>query len=126
MCARKLSLRSLTATGALLVSVTFPGCSSPADSESVAAQAPPAAQSQQPAQQKGGQDVYGPYEVVANWLQRLPDESKATAEGLHRVLAVGLFGQACVVKPGWPITIEAACPLVKPVPFRNSRTLLSL
>ena len=56
--------------GGLLVAVTLGGSSAPESAvvPVAAAQAPAAS-----AKQKGGQDMYGPYEVVENWLQPLPD-----------------------------------------------------
>jgi len=57
---RTLSLISLAAVAALLALVVFMGSTDP-----VAA----AAQ-----QQKGGQDMYGPYRVIENWLQPFPDD----------------------------------------------------
>ena len=58
--------------GGFLALVTLVGCnSSPAASPETVAAA-----SQAPApQEKGGQDMYGPYEVVENWLQPLPDDT---------------------------------------------------
>ena len=38
-------------------------------------------QAQAPAPQKGGQDMYGPYEVVENWLQPLPDGDDGVKHG---------------------------------------------
>ena len=67
-------------TGGLLGMIAVGGCSAPSSSAtpeavSAAAQAPAAAV------EKGGQDMYGPYEVVENWLQPLPDDSTHSHEG---------------------------------------------
>ena len=63
MCTRRSLLTSLGAAGVLLAFAAFMSYPSPA----VGAQGA--------AQERGGQDMYGPYEVVENWLQPLPDES---------------------------------------------------
>ena len=69
MRARMLSLTLLSAV-VLLATVAFMGCSSPTSSpEAVpSAQTAPA-----PPQEKGGQDEFGPYEIVANWPLPLED-----------------------------------------------------
>jgi hypothetical protein len=67
MRARNSSLTILSAV-IVLASATLMGCSAPPDkaaSTSTAATAP--------SQEIGGQDEFGPYEVVANWPQPLPD-----------------------------------------------------
>ncbi len=64
------SVTILLAVG-LLAAVPLGGCSSPESTPASEAAADAAAA---PAtQEKGGQDMYGPYEVVENWLQPLPD-----------------------------------------------------
>ena len=66
MRARSSSL-SVVLTMVLLASVALAGCTAPAEAP---APTPPAAA---PPAEKGGQDEFGPYEVVANWPQPLPD-----------------------------------------------------
>ena len=65
------SVTLLSAAGGLLVALALGASTSPTSTlvPEAAAQARPAAASPQ----KGGQDMYGPYEVVENWLQPLPD-----------------------------------------------------
>src|SRR5439155_13534079 len=61
----------LAVTLALVTSFAFIGCSAPAPSaqpQVTAAAAPATAE-------KGGQEEFGPYEVVENWPQTLPDEA---------------------------------------------------
>ena len=53
----------------LLVPAALIGCSSPTDTPAAASAAAQAAQA--PTQEKGGQDEFGPYEIVANWPQPL-------------------------------------------------------
>src|SRR6188508_3108938 len=53
--------------GGLLVAAALGASTSPTSTLA------PEAAAQAPAPQKGGQDMYGPYEVVENWLQPLPD-----------------------------------------------------
>ncbi len=55
----------------LLVPVALIGCNSPTDTSAAASAAAQAAQA--PTQEKGGQDEFGPYEIVANWPQPLED-----------------------------------------------------
>ena len=66
MRARNSSLMIVSAV-IVLTSAAFMGCSAPGnpDTTSAAKTAPP--------QEIGGQDEFGPYEVVANWPQPLPD-----------------------------------------------------
>ena len=64
MRARRWSLTCLSA--AIVATVAVVSCSAPAKS-------PEAAPAAAPAQEIGGQDEFGPYEVVANWPQPLPD-----------------------------------------------------
>ena len=61
------SVTILSAVG-LLFAVTLGVSTSPTSTL-----APEAAAQARAAAQKGGQDMYGPYEVVENWLQPLPD-----------------------------------------------------
>src|SRR5438093_11304042 len=69
MRARMLSLTLLSAV-VLLATVAFMGCSSPTSSP----EAVPSAQTAPTlAQEKGGQEEFGPYELVENWPQPLPD-----------------------------------------------------
>jgi hypothetical protein len=53
----------------LLASAALVGCSAPASNPETASAASP------PPTEKGGQDEFGPYEVVENWPQPLPDEA---------------------------------------------------
>jgi hypothetical protein len=65
--------------GAMLLGVAVGGCSSPASNtnpEAVAASQPASAP-----QEKGGQELYGHYQVVENWLKPLPDDADHTHEG---------------------------------------------
>jgi hypothetical protein len=59
----------VTLATALVASVALGACS-PAPAPEPEATAAPA-----PALEKGGQDIFGPYRVVENWLQPLPDEA---------------------------------------------------
>jgi hypothetical protein len=68
MHARSSSL-SVALTAALLTSAVLTGCSAPAENAAPAA-APPVADT---SQEVGGQDEFGPYEVVADWPKPLPD-----------------------------------------------------
>jgi len=70
----RLRMRSLTMllSLGLLGSVTFAGCSSsPASSTDPSATAPAAAPAA--SADRGGQEEFGPYELVENWPQPLPD-----------------------------------------------------
>ena len=67
MRARSSSL-SVVLTTVLLASVALAGCTAPAE-----APAPSAHLRCRRSGGKGGQDEFGPYEVVANWPQPLPD-----------------------------------------------------
>ena len=66
MHARSCSLTGLLA--AIVAAAAIVSCSAPAKSPETAAAAPAAS-----AQEIGGQEEFGPYEVVANWPQPLPD-----------------------------------------------------
>ena len=68
MRARKLSLTLLSAV--VLAPAVLMGCSSPASAPETSAAAQTAAA---PPQEKGGQDEFGPYDVVANWPLPLED-----------------------------------------------------
>ena len=70
MRTQRWSLAVLLALG-LLVPAAIIGCGSPPASSEVASAAAQTAQA--PAREKGGQDEFGPYEVVANWPQPLED-----------------------------------------------------
>jgi hypothetical protein len=59
---------SVVLTIVLLASVALVGCTAPAETP-----APTATADATPAAEKGGQDEFGPYDVVANWPQPLPD-----------------------------------------------------
>jgi hypothetical protein len=61
-------------TVAMLLVVALAGCSSPSTAGSPETASAPAA-APGPPPEKGGQDMYGPYEVVENWLQPLPDDT---------------------------------------------------
>ena len=74
MRARKLSLTLLSAV-VLLASAALMGCSSPANTPETSAAAQTAAA---PPQEKGGQDEFGPYEVVPNWPLPLEDGPDGT------------------------------------------------
>jgi len=67
MRARTSSLMSLSAV-IVLASAALMGCRGPANSPETTSAAAPA-----PSQEIGGQEEFGPYEVVANWPQPLPD-----------------------------------------------------
>src|SRR2546423_14528214 len=69
MRARTLSLTLLSAV-VLLATVALMGCSSPTSSPEAA---PSAQTAPAPPQEKGGQDEFGPYEIVANWPLPLED-----------------------------------------------------
>jgi hypothetical protein len=56
---------------ALLASAVAAGCSAPGENGNGNGTASPAPAA--PAAERGGQDEFGPYEVVANWPQPLPD-----------------------------------------------------
>ena len=68
------SVTILLAVG-LLVAVAVAGCSSTASTPTAeAAPAAPQAAAAATTQERGGQHLYGPYEVVENWLKPLPDD----------------------------------------------------
>ena len=69
MRTRELSLTLLSAV-VLLAPAALMGCSSPANAPETSAAAQSAAA---PPQEKGGQDEFGPYEIVANWPLPLED-----------------------------------------------------
>jgi hypothetical protein len=72
----------VAALAALLAAVAVSGCSAPAgDMKTEAAAQAAAAGAPAASAQEGGQDLYGPYEVVANWLQPLPDAPDHKHEG---------------------------------------------
>ncbi len=56
---------------AILICAVLISCSQPSESRSSSTTASPANVSQE----KGGQEEFGPYELVENWPQPLPDES---------------------------------------------------
>ena len=56
----------------LLACAILVGCNAQSESKSSAAAAIPAAAA---VQDKGGQEEFGPYELVENWPQPLPDEA---------------------------------------------------
>ena len=64
MRARSSSLSAVLTIG-LLASAALAGCSAPPETPAPTTAAPP--------QEKGGQEEFGPYEVVANWPKPLPD-----------------------------------------------------
>jgi len=73
MCARNWSLRVFLAM-LVLASVGLVGCGSPTSSPETTAAAPATQTTQATASQdRGGQEEFGPYEVVDNWPQPLPD-----------------------------------------------------
>ena len=64
MRARSSSLSAVLTIG-LLASAALAGCSAPPETPAPTTAAPP--------QEKGGQEEFGPYEVVADWPKPLPD-----------------------------------------------------
>src|SRR6059036_3535287 len=61
---------------ALLAAAILIGCTAPASTNSASA-VPAAAVTQE----KGGQEEFGPYELVENWPQPLPDEADGIKHG---------------------------------------------
>ena len=62
------AFRLWSAAALVLASAAVMGCKGPVDSPATVS-----ADTATPAQEIGGQEEFGPYEVVANWPQPLPD-----------------------------------------------------
>ena len=58
---------------ALIASLTLAACESPGAEPAASASTPQAAASAAATAEKGGQEEFGPYELVENWPQPLPD-----------------------------------------------------
>ena len=66
-------IRFLTAATGLLACALLVGCETPAANPEAASSQSTAAPAPAPSAEKGGQEEFGPYEVVENWPQPLPD-----------------------------------------------------
>jgi DNA-binding beta-propeller fold protein YncE len=71
MCTHRSSLIGLAVVVA--VSIVFAGCSSPASSPETATETATATATAAPSGERGGQELFGQYEVVEDWPKPLPD-----------------------------------------------------